>query len=238
MADQRHGGTVVEPVVFIVNGDEPTRAWIERTVASAGLHAIGLSTASGLAARLAPGAVACAILDVRLQDASCFELQDELAREGAAILFLTRERCISSCVRALKAGAVDFLTVPCGADRLLNAVRYALQEARSSLDRRVQIRELCSRYELLSAREREVFELVTDGLLNKQIAQRLAIAEITVQIHRSRVMRKMSAASFASLVRMADRLAAVKRSKGSYAFFTNSDFNCIAPMPSILQSMS
>jgi FixJ family two-component response regulator len=109
----------------------------------------------------------------------------------------------------LKAGAIDFLTVPCDANDLIRAVQYAIHEARSSLTRRVQIRELCARYELLSAREREVFELVTDGLLNKQIGQRLQIAEITVQIHRGRVMRKMSAPTFASLVRMADALQAL-----------------------------
>ena len=203
--------TASSPTVFIVNSDASTRAWIESTVTSAGLRAISLSRASELIARLTPGAVACAILDVTLEDASCFELQNELAREGVATMFLTRERCISSCVRAVKAGAVDFLIVPCDAKHLVSALRYAVQEARSSLHRRVQSRELCSRYELLTAREREVFELVTDGLTNKQVAHRLEIAEITVQIHRSRVMRKMSARSLASLVRMADALQPLGR---------------------------
>ena len=208
-ANQRDSCEGPEPIVFIVNGDESTRAWIERTVRSAGLRAISLSGSSELTARLTPGAVACAILDVTLQGESCFELQKELAQQGVAIMFLTRERCISSCVRALKAGAIDFLTAPCDANDLISAVQYAIHEARSSLTRSVQIRELCARYELLSAREREVFELVTDGLLNKQVGQRLQIAEITVQIHRSRVMRKMSAPTFASLVRMADALQAL-----------------------------
>jgi FixJ family two-component response regulator len=104
-------------------------------------------------------------------------------------------------------------------------VRCAVQEAQSSLRRRVRIRELCDRYELLSSREREVFELVTDGLLNKQIGQRLQIAEITVQIHRSRVMRKMSAPTFASLVRMADALRAVAevRASNRHPLFPRSD---------------
>lgn len=199
------------PTVFIVNSDASTRAWIENTVTSAGLNAISLSRASELTARLTPGAVACAILDVTLEDASCFELQNELVREGVSTMFLTREHCISSCVRAVKAGAVDFLTVPCDANHLVNALRYAVQEARSSLNRQVQSRELRSRYELLTAREREVFEWVTNGLTNKQVAHRLEIAEITVQIHRSRVMRKMSARSLASLVRMADALQPLRR---------------------------
>jgi FixJ family two-component response regulator len=207
-ADQRNSCEAPEPIVLIVNGDASTRAWIERTVRSAGLHAISLSGCSELTASLTPGAVACAILDVTLQGENCFERQKELAQEGVAIMFLTRERCISSCVRALKAGAIDFLTVPCDPNDLISAVRSAVQEAQSSLSRRVRIRELCARYELLSAREREVFELVTDGLLNKQIGLRLQIAEITVQIHRGRVMRKMSAPTFASLVRMADALRA------------------------------
>lgn len=208
-ANQRDSCEGLEPIVFIVNSDESTRAWIEHTVRSAGLHGISLSGSSELTAHLSPGAVACAILDVTFQGESCFELQKELAQQGVAIMFLTRERCISSCVKALKAGAIDFLTVPCDSKDLISAVQYAIYEARSSLTRRVQIRELCARYELLSAREREVFELVTDGLLNKQIGQRLQIAEITVQIHRSRVMRKMSAPTFASLVRMADALQAL-----------------------------
>ena len=208
-ADQRDSCEEPEPIVFVVNGDESTRAWIERTVRSAGLNAVSLSGSSELIAHLVPGTVACAILDVTLQGENCFDLQKELAQEGVAIMFLTRERCISSCVRALKAGAIDFLTMPCDASELISAVRYAVQEAQSSVSRRVRIRELCSRYELLSAREREVFELVTEGLLNKQVGQRLQIAEITVQIHRGRVMRKMSAPTFASLVRMADALQAL-----------------------------
>lgn len=195
-----------QPVVFIVNGDESTRTWIEATVVSAGLRALSFNTAAELLARFTPGAVACAILDVVLPDASGFELQDDLARAGVSIMFLTRERCISSCVRAVKAGAVDFLTVPCEATQLVQALRYAVREALCSRTQRVQFGELRSKYEQLTPREREVFALVASGLLNKQIAQRLDISEITVQIHRSRVMRKMSADSFASLVRMADAL--------------------------------
>lgn len=202
-------GNGAEPVVFIVNNDESTRAWIEAIVSSVGLHAIGFSTASELSSRVEPGSVACAILDVDLPAASCFEHQDELAGAGVSILFLTRQGSISSCVRAVKAGAVDFLTVPCDANRLVRALRHAVHEALSLQNRRAQFGALRSRYALLTAREREVFELVASGLLNKQIAQRLNIAEITVQIHRSRVMRKMSAGSLASLVRMADALQAL-----------------------------
>lgn len=141
-------------------------------------------------------------------------------------MFLTRERCISSCVRALKAGAVDFLTVPCDAHQLVRALRYAVKEAISSQHWRVQIDELCSRYALLTAREREVFDLVASGLLNKQVAQRLNIAEITVQIHRSRVMRKMSARSLASLVRMADALQPATCARNRRVLSQTNDMPC------------
>lgn len=206
-AERAGTGTAAEPVIFIVNGDAPTRAWIEAIVVSAGLHAISVNTAAELLSRFTPGTAACAILDVTLPDANGLELQNELARAGASIMFLTRESCISSCVRAVKAGAVDFLTVPCDATQLVRVLRRAVREAHSSRARSVQSGELRSKYRQLTAREREVFALVASGLLNKQIAQRLSISEVTVQIHRGRVMRKMSARSLASLVRMADALA-------------------------------
>jgi FixJ family two-component response regulator len=206
-AERASTGATSEAIIFIVNSDEPTRAWIEATVISAGLRAISVNTAAELLSRFTPGTAACVILDVTLPDASGFELQDELARAGASIMFLTRECCISSCVRAVKAGAVDFLTVPCDPTQLVRVLRHAVREAHSSMARCVQLGELRSMYRRLTAREREVFALVASGLLNKQIAQRLSISEVTVQIHRGRVMRKMSARSLASLVRMADALA-------------------------------
>lgn len=202
-----------EPVVLIVNGEDSVRSWIEAVVISAGLRAYSFKTAAELLSRFTPDGAACAILDVVLPDASGFQLQDELARAGASILFLTRERCISSCVRALKAGAVDFLTMPCDATELVRALRYAVREALSTWTQRVQFGELRSKYEQLTLREREVFALVSSGLLNKQIAQRLDISEITVQIHRGRVMKKMVARSFASLVRMADALQPLRPGK-------------------------
>ena len=121
-------------------------------------------------------------------------------------MFLTSERCIPSCVRAIQAGAVDFLTLPCDATKLLHALRNALQKALSS---RAQIRmlgDLRRNFERLTHRERQVFVLVSSGMLNKQIAAHLDITEFTVQVHRGRVMKKMCARSFAALVRMADAL--------------------------------
>src|SRR5262245_17170267 len=205
--EDRSGTTKgAESVVLIVNSDESTRAWIEATVISAGLRAISFNTAAELLSCAKPGTPACAVLDVILPDASGLELQGALARAGISTMFLTRERCISSCVRAVKAGAVDFLTVPCDSTALVQALRYAIREAHSSWTQRVVVGELRSRYEQLTTREREIFGLVSTGLTNKHIARRLNISEITVQIHRSRVMKKMAARTFASLVRMADAL--------------------------------
>ena len=198
----------LEPVVFAVNGDESMRKWIEDTVSAAGFRAITFATANELRARVSPETVACAVLEVASSDASCFELQRDLSRAGAAIVFLTTQSCIRSCVQAIKAGAVDFLTMPCDPVRLTEALSFALDEARSLRAGRMQFAALLAKHELLTVREREVFMLVSSGLMNKQIAQSLDISEITVQIHRTRVMRKMEARSFASLVRMADALLA------------------------------
>jgi FixJ family two-component response regulator len=210
------------PLVIIVNSDEAARKWLEATIVAAGLGVVGCSTASELRARFLPGTAACVILDVALADANGLELQRDLACSGVAVLFVTRECCISSCVRAVKSGAVDYLTLPCEATQLIRALQSAMRYAHFAWTERVQSCELRSRYERLTTREREIFSLVASGLLNKQIAVQLSISEITVQIHRGRVMRKMSARTFASLVRMADALHAPSRSptpeSSSHAF--------------------
>lgn len=205
---QTNVGVDPESVVLAVNGDESTRRWVETTLRAAGLRALTFATANELRARMETETVACVVLDVALPDASCFDLQRDLIRAGAAIVFLTRQHCIQSCVQAMKAGAVDFLTVPCDPARLTETLRLALSEARLLRAGRMEFGALLAKHELLTSREREVFVLVSSGLMNKQIAQRLSISEITVQIHRSRVMRKMGARSVASLVRMADALRA------------------------------
>jgi FixJ family two-component response regulator len=207
-ADRLKAHQELKPRVFIVNGDESVRTWVEAIVISSGLHALSFRTAAEFMGRFEEETVACAILDVVLQDASAFELQDYLARVGVSVIFLSRERCIPSCVRAMKAGAADFLTMPCDATQLARSLRHAIRQASLLLEQLIQVGELRSRYQQLTSREREIFALVSTGLRNKQIAQRLDISEITVQIHRGRVMKKMSAHSFASLVRMADCVVA------------------------------
>jgi len=207
-ANRTPAGADLEPVVLAVHRDESMRKWIEVTASAAGLRALTFATANELRARVGPKTVTCVVLDVSLPDASCFELQRDLFRAGAAIVFLTRERCIESCVQAMKAGAVDFLTLPCDPVRLTEALRFALGEAR-------KFGALLSRYEGLTVREREIFVLVSSGLMNKQIAHLLNISEITVQIHRGRVMKKMAAQSFASLVRMSDALRSQREPEAS-----------------------
>lgn len=173
---------------------------------SAGLRASSFESASELLSRFTANAAACAILDVTLPDACAFGLQERLARAGVSVMFVTRERCIASCVRAIRAGAVDFLTLPCEGVELVRALRFVARHAVTTWAQIERFRDLRSRYQRLTEREREVLALVTSGMLNKQIAERLEISAATVQIHRSRVMRKMRAGSLASLVRMADEL--------------------------------
>jgi FixJ family two-component response regulator len=198
---------LADPVVVIVNDDPPTRSWIEATVISVGLRALSFETRSGLLSHVTSGAtVACAILEVNLPDGCGLELQTDLARAGIPTLFLTRDRCIASCVRAVRGGAVDYLTTPCNSMSLVRALREALRQAMDSRIQREQIDELRSKYRQLTVRERQVFALVASGLRNKQIAYQLNISQITVQIHRGQVMRKMEARSFASLVRIGDIL--------------------------------
>lgn len=204
--DRPCAGSALEPVILIVNADAAARRWIEATVTSAGLPAHSFPTAAELMSGFMRDRPACVILDVALPDADGLELQQELTHAGASIVFLTREHCIPTCVRAVRAGAVDFLIMPCDAGRLVRALRAAVREALFSRMQRVHLDELMLKYDSLTSREREVLLLVSMGLLNKQIAQRLEISEITVQIHRSRMMKKMAARSLAALVRMADAL--------------------------------
>src|SRR5262245_43011165 len=140
-----------EPVVFVVNDDDSTRAWIEDIVLSAGLRAIGTS-APDLVFRLDPDEPTCAILDVGSPHWSGLDLQEALARVGVSIVFVTRELSISSCARAFKAGAVDFLTLPCDPAQVVRALHHAILRAQSLWTHRTRSGELRSRYELLTAR--------------------------------------------------------------------------------------
>jgi len=188
------------------------RAAIESLLRSAGLTVRSFGSASEFERRPIVAGPCCLVLDVFLPDICGLELQRQLAHRdpGLPIVFISAHGDIPMTVRAMKAGAVEFLPKPFGAEELLEAVGRALEQARGSHRARMEFVALQRRHDSLTARERAVFERVVAGLLNKQIAFELGISEVTVKIHRRQVMQKMGAASVADLVRMCDRLAEPK----------------------------
>jgi FixJ family two-component response regulator len=196
------------PTVFIVDDDAGVRDSIQDLVESVGLHAEAFATANEFLTVERRDGPSCLVLDVRLPDTSGLDLQQKLSRAGVVIpiIFITGHADIPMTVKAMKSGAVEFLTKPFREQDLLDVIQRALGRDRRLRERRSQLDELQNRYGTLSAREREVMSLVVSGLLNKQIAAELGASETTVKIHRGRVMQKMQANSLPDLVRMADRL--------------------------------
>jgi len=197
------------PTVLVVDDDVSVRESLEALIGTAGWEVRSFESAEAFLARpLAPGP-SCLVLDVGLPDLNGLDLQALVARDHAEmpIIFITGYGDVPTSVRAMKAGAVEFLTKPFGDDVLLEAVGSALERSRAAVEERSSLRELRDRYETLSRREREVMELVVAGLLNKQVGGELGISEITVKAHRGRVMEKMKARSLADLVKMSQRLA-------------------------------
>jgi FixJ family two-component response regulator len=198
-----------KPVVHVVDDDAFFLRAVSRLLAAAGFEVATYATADDFLARRAD-APGCAVLDLHMPGPGGLEIQDALARvdDPLPVIFLTGRGDVQSSVRAMKGGAVDFLTKPVAADELAEAVRRAIAvDAAARAERREQ-RELRARYESLTRREREVFALVARGLLNKQVAGELGTTERTVKAHRARVMKKMRASSVADLARAADRLDA------------------------------
>ena len=196
------------PTVFIIDDDRGMRQAIQDLVESVGLRAESFVTGGEFLKRKRTNDPSCLVLDVRLPQMSGLDFQRQLAEAGVQIpiIFVTAHGDVPMSVRALKSGAVEFLTKPFRDQDLLDAIQQALQRDRAEQDREAEIHDLQERYGALTAREQQVMALVVSGMLNKQTASEIGASEATVKIHRGNVMRKMQAGSVVDLVRMADKL--------------------------------
>jgi FixJ family two-component response regulator len=198
----------VERIVYVLDDDADVREGVSALLESVGLNVVALSSTAEFLAHKRSEAPSCLVLDVRLPGLSGLDFQTELvkAQISIPIVFLTGHGDIPMTVKAMKAGAVEFLTKPFREQDLLDAVGVALERDRVRRELQTQRQALQGRYDALSDRERQVMSLVCAGLMNKQVAAEIGVSEVTVKVHRHNIMKKLAARSLADLVRMADAL--------------------------------
>ena len=207
---------VDDPIVRIVDDDPSMRRALTNLFQSVGLKVEAFGSAAEVMDAKPPAVPSCLVLDIRLPGSSGLDLQADLAKANihTPIIFITGHGDIPMTVRAMKSGAVDFLTKPVRDQDMLDAVQAALERDRKRRDAEKSVSGVRSRFESLSMRQRDVLSLVASGLMNKQVAAELGLAEITVKIYRGQIMRKMGARSLADLVRMTDALG-IPRTRGN-----------------------
>jgi FixJ family two-component response regulator len=200
--------TEPDKLVFVVDDDAPLRDSLADLLRSIGLRVEAFASAQEFLRRKRPDVPSCLVLDVRLKGLSGLDLQKRMIEGGidVPIIFITGHGDVPMTVRAMKAGAVEFLTKPFRDQDLLDAIQLALERDQKAREQRAEIAELHSRFDSLTPREREVMALVAAGLLNKQVAGDLGTSEASVKVHRQHVMEKLGAGSLAELVRIADKL--------------------------------
>ena len=195
-------------IVFVVDDDPSVRSSLKFLLSTVGLQVESFGSADAFLRRKPSDAPSCLVLDVRLRGVSGLDFQRELAARNIPIpiVFITGHGDIPMTVKAMKAGAIEFLAKPFRDQDLLDAVRIALERDRARREQEKEVADLQQRFNSLSPREQEVISMVASGMLNKQIAGQLGVAENTVKVHRSRAMEKMQAQSFAELVKMTEKL--------------------------------
>ena len=205
--------TTPRAAVFVIDDDASMRRALDSLLRSVGLDVRLYASAQEFMAGDRPEVPGCVLLDVRLPGMSGLTCQQELAKAGIAlpVIFISGHGDVPMTVRAMKAGAIEFLTKPFGDEALLNTIRDAIQRSTTALGQEAELQVLQRRQASLSAREREVMALVITGLMNKQVGGKLGISEITVKAHRGQVMRKMGATSLADLVNIAAKLGIVRQ---------------------------